>query len=488
MAGMTDFNRRQVLGAGTATAAVSALPVASLATTRESQFESDKAVDVVVVGAGFAGLTAAISLARAGRSVLVLEASDRVGGRTKAAELAGHTVDVGGQWVGPTQTALLGLAKRYGAHIEPQFADGANILDIAGTTICFTGDMPSLADADLLQFGKAIEALDSAAAGLDPRAPWASPGAIVADRLTSLQWFKTNVQSQIVIDVLSVFWRGVFSVEPSQISHLYALEYIRAAGGVSQLIGTRGGAQDATFKGGVYAIARAMARELGQKLRLKSPISRIEQNSSGVSVHFEGETVTASHVVLACAPSARAKINFSPVLPALYRHINDRMPLGGVIKFLIAYASPFWRARGLSGQVIATEGPIKLMFDKSLPGGMGGLVGFFNGADAARAALFSKADRKRLVIAQAVKHLGAEAADPIDYVDNDWLDEPWIGGGYTSVPGPDVYSISGSALRNPHGRLHFAGTETSEVWPGYIEGAVRSGERVAAEVLAKLKI
>ncbi len=474
-------NRRDLVKTGGVLAMV---PMASAALA-DGRYVIGKRVDVVVVGAGFAGLTAATTLARAGKSVLVLEQLDRVGGRTKPGKLAGHTVDIGGQWVGPTQTALLGLGKRYGVQTEEQYVSGDGVMVANGNPTRFAGSVPSLEPADLAQLGNAIAQIDQAAAALDAARPWASKDAERLDAITSRAWFEANVPSRPAREVLELFWRVVYSVEANEVSHLFALEYVRAAGGVAQLIGTRGAAQDATFVGGVHQIADKMAATLGGRVRLGTRVIGISQDSKGVRVRCADGEIAADRVVLALPPSAVARLAATPDLPPMHRFIANRMPLGSVIKFLVAYPTPFWRARGLSGLVVDPAGPVKVILDKTLPGGAGGLVGFFNGADAARASLLTAAQRRDLVVAHAVRHLGPEAARPLDYIDNDWLAEEGIGGGYTSIPGIGVFCRAGGALREPHGRIHFAGTETSDTWPGYIDGAVRSGERAAAEILKR---
>ncbi|MBL0923996.1 MAG: flavin monoamine oxidase family protein [Sphingomonadaceae bacterium] len=473
-----DLDRRQAISTG-----IFATLAGSTATYAARNGGASRKVDVAIVGAGFAGLTAATTLTRAGQDVAVVEQLGRVGGRTKAAILAGHPVDIGGQWVGPTQTALLELGRRYGVPTELQYASGNNLFVHAGNLRKFEGDVPPLADAEMAQLAAAMEKIETQAASLNPYAPWASVNGEQLDAVSSRQWFEANVPSPAARATLELFWRVVYSVEASEISHLYALEYVRASGGLAQLTGTRGGAQDATFKGGLHLIARKMAAELGDRLTSNVKVIRIIQSDNDIRVIHRGGEITARRLVLAIPPSALARIDISPPLPANARYIADRMPLGSVVKFLVAYKSPFWRERGLSGQIIDTDSPVKVIFDKSMDDGLGALVGFFNGSDAGRASILSQSERRNLVIEQAKKYFGPEAANPIDYIDNDWLAEDGIGGGYTSIPGPGVFSRAGGALRQPFGRIHFAGTETSDVWPGYVEGAVRSGQRVAAEIV-----
>ncbi|HMO73836.1 MAG TPA: FAD-dependent oxidoreductase [Sphingopyxis sp.] len=444
-------------------------------------------VDVVIVGAGFAGLTAARALRRAGRTVAVLEADDRVGGRTKPATLDGETIDIGGQWVGPTQTHLLALAADYGVRAVPQYADGDNIIDIAGQRVRYQGEVPMLAPADLQEFAVAVATLEAAAAQVPVPNPWRAPEAAAWDAQTVESWLRANVPGEPARELFRALIRAVMSSEAADVSLLGLLAYMAAAGGLGTLIGTRGGAQDSLFEGSVWQIAARIADELGDAVVLGAPVTRIAQDEAGVTVASDRGLWRARRVIVTAPPALAARIAYSPPLPAQRDGLTQRMPMGSVIKVALAYERPFWREQGLSGLVISDRTEFGPWFDRCTPLTRGGaLVGFFDGAPARRWADRPAAERRARVLDDLALYFGEEARRPVDYVEEVWTLAPHSRGGYVSVPVPGALTGFGPALREPVGRIHWAGTETADAWIGYIDGAIRSGERAAGEVGAGL--
>ncbi len=446
-------------------------------------------VDVVVVGAGFSGLTAARRLVEAGASVVVLEADDRVGGRTMPGTVAGHTVDLGGQWVGPTQVDLLKLAEEFQVKTSPQYIDGQNVMDLAGRRTLYAGEIPMLEPDDLAEFARVTSIIDDLTQGLDPTAPWDSPSAANLDAQTVETWFGGATQSEPARALLRFLTRAVYSVEPGQISMLYFANYAAAAGGFGHLVGTRGGAQDSVFEGGVWQLAAKLANGLGERVVLNSPVLTIRQDADLVKVGADSGTWTAKYVVVTAPPAMAARIAYEPPMPALRDSLSQRMPLGSVIKVVLAYETPFWREDGLSGLIASDQIPTGPWLDRTFPGSpMGGLVGFFDGGPAQAWADRPAAERREQVLDDLARYLGDRARYPVDYVEQVWPNARWQRGGYVSVAGPGVLTAFGPALTAPVGRIHWAGTETSDRWIGYIDGAIRSGERVAATLGALLRL
>jgi monoamine oxidase len=475
------FSRREAITIASGSVAVAGLPASV------SAAGAARAVDVVIVGAGFAGLTAARGLRRAGRSVVVLEADNRVGGRTKPAMLAGEKVDVGGQWVGPTQTRLLALAADFGVKPVQQYTDGDNVIDICGRMSRYRGETPNLPPQDLMEFGTAIAKLEGLAAGLKMPRPWLAPEAEVWDAQTVESWILANIKGEPSRALLRAVTRTVLSCETGATSFLYFLSYIASAGGLGPLITTRGGAQDSFFPGSVWKIAAKMAAELGDAVVLNAAVSRIEQSEKGVTVTSERGRWNARRVIVAAPPALAGRISYSPPLPALRDGLTQRMPLGCVIKVVLAYETPFWRKQGLSGSVLSDRTEFGPWFDHGTPLTKGGaIVGFFDGGPAQRWADKSSAERRTRVLDDLARYFGEQARDPVDYVEEVWTRTPYHRGGYVSVPGPGVLTAFGSALLDPVGRIHWAGTETADAWVGYIDGAIRSGERVVREIEAVL--
>lgn len=444
-------------------------------------------VDVVVVGAGFAGLTAARRLREQGRSVVVLEADDRVGGRTKPGRVSGQVVDLGGQWVGPTQTRLLALAEEFGVTTYPQYAEGRNVIDLAGYRAEYEGETPTFEPEVLAEFGDVVERIEALAARTPMPQLWLAPDAEALDAQTVESWILANVQSPAVRAMLRFITRGVYSAEASQVSFLYFLGYASAAGGLAALINTRGGAQDSLFEGGVWQLAARLADGLGPSVVLGAPVASIDQDEAGVTVSTSKGAWRAQYAVVTAPPALASRIRYSPALPAQRDGLTQRMPLGCVIKTHIAYSRPFWRDQGLTGLVLSDRIEFGPWFDHSpVDGAHGALVGFYDGGPAQRWADRTPAERQARTLSDIALYLGEPALSPIEYVEEVWTRGPVHRGGYVSVPGPGVMTAFGPALLAPVGRIHWAGTETADAWVGYIDGAIRSGERAAAEVEARL--
>jgi monoamine oxidase len=478
-------SRRAALGLGAGVAGLAVLPRAAEAAPPGPTTDSPT-VDVVVVGAGFAGLTAARRLRAGGRSVVVLEADDRVGGRTKQGRIAGEVVDLGGQWVGPSQTRLLALASELGVRTYPQYATGKNIADITGRRVAYEGETPDLDPEAMADFAEVVGKIETAAAQIDVARPWAFAGAEALDAQTIETWLLANARTPAVQSVMRVLVRALLSAEPSQVSALCLLAYAAAAGGFAPLISTRGGAQDAVFEGGVWQLAAKMAAELGGDVRLGARATSITQDDAGVTVATSDAKWRGRYVVVTAPPALASRIEYAPALPAMRDGLTQRMPLGCVIKVHVAYARPFWREQGLTGLVVSDRTEFGPWFDHSPRArSTGGLVGFFDGGPAQRWADRPPQERRERVLKDIALYLGDAALTPIDYLEEVWTRAPLHRGGYVSSPGPGVMTAFGPALRDPVGRIHWAGTETADAWVGYIDGAIRSGERVA-ETLTRL--
>ncbi len=449
---------------------------------RRVSAQAERAVDVVVVGAGAAGLMTARNLVQAGRSVVLIEANDRVGGRLKRGEIAGQVIDLGGQWVGPTQTRALEVAAEFGMKTYATPEHGDAISEIGGEI--FRGKGVAIPPATMTEFVSVLGTLNKLMAQIPLDAPWTAPNAREHDAITVDTWMRQNIKHAQLHELFRIVVEAVFSCDPSQISFLEFLFYNASGGTLQEMIGTQGGAQQDLFHGGYHQICARMAADLGDRVVLSSPVRAIEQSESGVTVRADKGTWTAQRIVVAAPPATAGRIDYSPTLPHQRDGLQQRMPMGSVIKCFLAYDTPFWREDGASGSVASASSEFGIFYDITEPGKQPGVLsGFFDGAPAQRWADRTKADRRAQVIKDVVRTLGVKAENPIAYEENVWPLEPWSKGGYACVPGPGVITHFGEALRKPVGRIHWAGTETSEKWCGYVDGALRSGDRVAKEVI-----
>jgi monoamine oxidase len=444
--------------------------------------------DVIVVGAGLAGLAAARTIRRAGLNVAVLEARDRVGGRVLNERLAsGHVVDVGGQFVGPTQRHVLGLAAELGVDTVPIFTDGQALLEISGRSHLYNV-VPRVSALGLADAGRVIAALDRAARQVPVEAPWQAPGAAAADGRTLADWGRRNARTRIGRFTVEAFSRGVLACEPGEVSLLHALFYLSAAGGFRQLTETSGAAQQDRFAGGSQLIAIRAAEELGaDTVRLGEPVSRIEQGPSGVTAFAAGVVAAGRRAVIAVPPALAGRICYDPPLHGDRDQLTQAAPMGSVIKCLAIYDTAFWRSAGYSGQATSDGPGAQVTFDTGPPDGQPGiLLGFVTGAEARRLARAEPANRQAEVLASFGRYFGSAAARPAEYVEHDWTADPWTRGCYGAHFPPGTWTQFGPALRRPAGLLHWAGTETATTWSGYMDGAVQSGKRAADEVLRSL--
>ena len=505
-----EISRRELLGAGAA-AGAGALIGAADADAKRAREDPHRQpprrrpparrVEVVVIGAGLAGLTAARELAKTRHSFVLLEARDRVGGRTLNHDLGGgQAVEIVGEFVGPNQDHILDLARQVGVGTFPGFNPDDDVYVADGNVTRYSpngplGDIPpdylALPDVALL-----VTKIDQLAAQIDPNEPWNAPDAATLDSQSVDTWVRANTTplgTQRLIQLVEVFFNSAYGGRAMDVSTLFVLGQVAGFGNEHNVgtlergIGTKGNAQDSRFIGGSQLVSIRVAKQIGRRIVLSAPARRIEQTSSRVTIDTDRGTWQAKRAIVAIPAHLAVDITWDPLLPPAHDALRRRMQFGTLAKMHAVYPEPFWRKDGLSGMALKIDGTVKEMFDNTPPSGKPGLLMGFHGGHAWRQWQGRPAsERKQAVLADFAQAFGPQARDPIDYFEQDWTREQWTRGCPVSALETGVTTDFLPALKDPFGLVHWAGTETSGYWNGYMDGAVRSGERAAAEVLAQL--
>ena len=445
--------------------------------------------DVVVIGAGYAGLAAALRLHDAGEDFTVLEAANRVGGRVLSEARDGLCLDHGGQWVGPTQKNLLGLAARFDCHTFPTWETGSHIeIWHDGSRIRYDGAAPDTGPG-IAEYHRITGLLDNLARTVDTDEPWRTPRLAEWDAQTAATFFHTNTDDEDALRRLALSVQGVWCAEPYEISLFHVLFYIASAGSYRELMETEGCAQDSRFLHGADSPARAIATLIGPRLHLGQRVHAIEQRPGLVRVRTRNTVIEARRAIVALPPGAVHAIDFDPALPVNRHGWLAHSPMGRVAKIHASYDTPFWRGAGLSG--IATlydDGPVGVVFDNSpVDGSRGALVAFVYGDRLSDWSALPEDGRRVTVLAALAKIVGSAAHRPRGYAEKIWSLDRFVHGGYEAFVQPGGWLGYGqTGWRRPTGALHWAGSETASTWNGYIDGAISSGYRAAEEVLGGL--
>ena len=447
---------------------------------------SDGQPRVVVVGAGISGLAAARELKRAGVDVTVLEARDRVGGKMYTVEVGRDQIDFGAHWIGPGQRRIADLARELGIATEPQHLEGRNVLVYRGRRSTFKGTIPKLSPLALVDLQIGIWRLEAMRKQVPPSGPFTRK-AREWDRISLGDWAQRKLRTRGARMVLDLSTELVFGAEPAELSLLYFLSYMQAAGGWVALTEFEGGAQQDHFVGGSQQICLRMAEDLGESVFLEAAVEDVFQDGEKVVVRTASASFDAERVVIAVAPAVAARIRYSPPLPLERDALAQRMFMGAYMKGIAAYDTPWWRGQGMSGLAYRDSPPVQMVVDASGDSGQGTLMAFITGRDALALGPLPPEQRREVVLAALVAMLGPEAGKPFEYRDFNWHDEPWSRGGPVGLMGPETLTAVGDALRQPAGRIHWAGTETAREWIGYMDGGIEAGQRAANEVLAAIE-
>ncbi|MEJ6555085.1 flavin monoamine oxidase family protein [Microbacterium esteraromaticum] len=439
-------------------------------------------LDVIIIGAGFAGLTAATLLAEQGRSVLVLEGRDRVGGRAFSGEVAGVTVDLGATWVAERHEAVLDLARFVGCTTTPQYHSGDNLLSMDGERVVWSGAMPLSGPVNAEDVGRVLEEFSALVETIDVDAAWNSPRSRELDAISFGAWLDKLEAGVSTRALMAVVARVQWGCGPGDVSLLHALRYVRAGGGLEHMLAVEGGQQQDRIAGGTQQIATRLAERLGDRVVLGAVVETIDQDEErgSVTVRTALGDATAPFVISTTAPAHRTAIRFQPELPPQGQGAARTWTMGSLSKAFVAYERPFWREEGLSGESIIDGGTFFITFDVSpSDDGPGVLMTF---CDDRVYDAFMPEDRRDRVVRQLTELYGPQAEQPVDYVDHCWGTDSFAPGGPNPSIAPFAMTSYGPALAEPHGRIHWAGSETAGAWAGTLNGAVLTGRRAATAV------
>ena len=449
--------------------------------------QPDDDVDFAIVGAGLAGLRTAVDLGAAGAAVTVFEARDRVGGRLLSGRLGGGNasalvVDLGAQWVGPGQTELLGLIDELGLHTVPTAVPGRATWGLRDGDIKQGGSahppLPPHALAEVLLSAARLVGMSKRIA---PEAPWGASKSAQWDRLTAEDWIRRHLRTRSGREFARMYIRGAVAIEPHETSLLGMLFALRSVGPARDLAT----AETLRIKEGAHELACRLAGRIGDRIRFADPVRAITQDGDGVLIESDTCALRCRRVAVCVPPPLANEIAYTPALPAGRARLLASLPMGASVKFHAAYARPFWRARALSGQAMTAQDTIGLTYDNSPDDGSGRgvLVGLVVADQARRLGAVDSSDQQRQILASLGRLFGPDAAAPDALVIQDWNAQEWTRGCYAAHFPVDAWTSYGSAFREPCMRIHWAGTETSSAWHGYMEGALRSGSRAAREML-----
>ena len=447
---------------------------------------AERQANVVIVGAGVAGLTAAWRLARAGADVVVIEARNRVGGRLHTVELDGERFELGGQWIAPSQSAVRALLEELGLELFSRHREGASVrIDADGRAVRHEGGDPGLPADGVAAYEAGVEQLRRLVAAIDPEAPWTHPEARTLDAVSYEQWLQAEVPHPGARDVLRFVASG-FMTKPADSFSLLQIAWLLASAGTVEALLDENEVLDARVVGGAQEIAVRLAQRLGDRVLLSAPARDVAWSEREVRVRAGEVAITARAAVLAVPPNLLPAIRFDPPLPGRRMQADQWLSQGALIKVQAAYPTPFWRAQGLSGTGFG--GPVVgEVYDNSPPSGAPGvLIGFVSDYAADAAAALPTTARRAALLDAFAGYFGPAALEPTHYLECDWTTEEWTRGAYSATFAIGALSRYGAVLREPVGPLRFAGTDIAGVGNMHMDGAVRSGEAAAASLLAML--
>lgn len=448
--------------------------------------------DVIIVGGGYSGLSCALELQKKGASFLLLEVSDHPGGRTYDKVIdKKFRLELGGQYIAPVQIRVTQMVKNMGLQTYQAYGEGDNFLNYEGK-ICRYQDEPAKCLANLLQdkeiqveMERAFALLDKMFKEVSPVAPWECAQSDKWDGMTFQTWLDEHLTKEPAKQFFRFMTNQGFSTEPEQISLLQMLWFFKTSHGLPPW--ALGGAQANRVDGGTGLVALKMGEKFADQIKYKETVVKIVQDDKISTVYTEKNSYVAKSVVVCVPPQLILSIQYEPKLPSdLYRSFSA-FQTGNAMKVQAVYKEPFWRNKNFSGNGISYNGVPTFTYDNSEKNGSPGvLLGFISASNATKWNQRSFDDRRKAVLNTWASVFGPEALEPIDYIEQDWLQESNIRGGHGCHFPPGVWKELGPALgieKMPHfGNIIFAASDIAKDWNGYLEGALLAGEQAAKEV------
>ena len=446
--------------------------------------------DVIVIGAGAAGLTAANDLKKAGLSVAVLEARDRVGGRLWTDVIDGAMLEIGGQWVSPDQEALKETIEELGLETFRRYREGDSVyVNAKGELTRFTGEIFPVPPATEKEMVRLIELLDALVAQIDPDKPWEHPDAEALDRISFEAWIAEQTDDQEARDNIALFIAGAMLTKPAYaFSALQALLMAASAGSFTHLVDADY-ILDERVVGGLQQVPLLLAERLGDDVFLDQPVNEVHRTDDGVTIVTDaGMTVRGRYVILAHAPILYPWIEFDPPLPRIKQQLHQHISMGFVIKVHAVYDRPFWREQGLSGTAFSPYELSHEAYDNTNHGDeRGTLVGFVSDRNADDLFRVSAQERKERILESLSHYYGEEAKSPVVYFESDWGAEEWTRGAYAASFDLGGLHRYGADLRTPVGPIYFACSDMAGAGYQHVDGAIRMGRLVASQIIEEAR-
>lgn len=442
--------------------------------------------NTIIIGGGFAGISAARTLHKRGKSFVVLEARDRLGGRVHSTKVLDDvTIELGGQWIGPTQDRMYELVDEFNIETFPTYDDGKCVLDLNKKISTYSGLIPKVDVISLFYIDSAIKKLDKMAKTISVDAPWSHPKAKEWDSMSLASFLQKKIKTKKALQIIQAGFETVMACKLSEVSLLHVLFYIKSGKNVDTLLNIKNGAQQDRIVGGMQRIVEKMASPFSSNIHFESPVVKIEQHEKGCTVYTKTQSFQSEKIIIAIPPVLAGRLEYSPPLSIAKQQLLQKIPMGIVVKCYAVYKTPFWRKKGYSGEAVTDENSMhQTVFDNGAPNAdYGVLIGFSIANRATELMKFTVEERKELFVKTLVRYFGEEAKDISHYEDKCWAEEEFSQGCYVGYLPPGVWTHYKDEIRNPENNIHWAGTETATVWNGYIEGAVRSGMRAANEIL-----